>query len=67
MQVASPLKMIYIILNSRLLFLTHFLLENATAGMFCILKDGNYRTVVARLGVWDYRKQILSYFRMKLY
>lgn len=43
MQVASPLKMIYIILNSRLIFLTHFRLENATAAMFCILKDGIYR------------------------
>lgn len=66
-QVASPLKMIYVALSSRLLFLTPFLLENATAAMFCILKDGIYRKVVARQHVWDYRKQMLSDFRMKLY
>lgn len=67
MLVASPLKKIYIILNSRFLFSTCFLLENATAAMFCILKDSIYRKVVARQHVWDWWNQTLSYFRMKLY
>lgn len=54
MQVASALKKIFILLSiAGFSFLTHFLLENATAAMFNILKEDIYTKGVAR-HIWNY-------------
>lgn len=54
MQVASALKMIFILLSiAGFYFSTHFLLENATAAMYNILKEDIYTKGVAR-HIWNY-------------
>lgn len=75
MQVASALKMIYILFSiAGFYFLTHFLLENATAAMFNILKEDIYTKAVARhiwnytikyshILKWNYRKKFKQYLQ----